>query len=140
MENTQGFHTVTSTDRRAWLWVRLPFDPWLLTADELQVVSLLSLTYSVLLLGARLTCKWEYLSYDDAVLGLGYAFAAAHYGTIFQAIAGGLGALTAISSSSKIASVAEVRRAFRPRDRSLLAENFCSTISHPGSSAFSRCA
>lgn len=80
------------------------------------MVSLLSLTYSVLLLAARLTCKWEYLSYDDAVLGLGYVFAAVHYGIILQAISGGLGALATIPSLPQIATVAEVRWTARWRN------------------------
>lgn len=103
------------------------------------MVSLLSLTYSMLLLGARLTYKWEFLSYDDAVLGLGYVFAAAHYGTILKAISDGLGALTTVSSSSQVSTIAEVSSVSRPQVQSVPADAAHSTTSRPGSSAWSHC-
>ena len=56
MNDLHGFEPMTPSDHRAWLWV----------------VSLLSLTYSFLCLGARLTGKWDLLWWDDAVLGLAY--------------------------------------------------------------------
>lgn len=112
MATNHGFQTVTDVDHRAWLWVsscRSVHDFSALAPDkDAQVVSLLSLTYSILCMGARLTCKWEHLSYDDIVLGLGYLVAFAHYGTIFHAISIGVGALATIESQSKLATAAEV--------------------------------
>ena len=68
-----GFEPVTPVDHRAWLWVgphlRRQTDRF---TDSSQVVSLLSLTYSALCLGARLIGKWDLLWYDDAVIGLAY--------------------------------------------------------------------
>lgn len=41
-------------------------------ADTAKVASILSLIYSLLAFGARITVKWELLFYDDAVLGVAY--------------------------------------------------------------------
>ena len=71
--NQHGFETVTPVDHRAWLWVRLlPQRRRDCLADYPQVVSLLSLTYSALCLGARLIGKWDLLWYADAVIGVAY--------------------------------------------------------------------
>lgn len=61
-------------------------------------------------MGARCTCKWEQLWYDDAVLGLGYIVAAGHFGTIFHSISSGMGASALYGESSHMGMVAEVRR------------------------------
>ncbi|QIW95586.1 hypothetical protein AMS68_001104 [Peltaster fructicola] len=73
--NDHGFTTPTGDNSRPWLWT----------------VSLLSLLYSLLALGARITSKWDLLWFDDALLGGAYIIAFAHYGTIFSAISNGLG-------------------------------------------------
>ncbi|KAK3713083.1 hypothetical protein LTR37_008768 [Vermiconidia calcicola] len=86
-----GFETITTTDHRAWLWV----------------VSILSLLYSGLVLGARVTGKWELLHYDDAVLGVAYVFAFAHYGILFKAILCGLGASTLVIPQALMTNAAE---------------------------------
>jgi hypothetical protein len=49
-----GFQTPTSDDHRPWVWV----------------VTLLSLIYSFLCLGARMLAKWEMFWWDDAILGM----------------------------------------------------------------------
>ena len=70
-----GFEPVTPVDHRAWLWVRLPpqhQQDCFTDSFPSQVVSLLSLTYSALCLGARLIGKWDLLWYDDAVMGVAY--------------------------------------------------------------------
>jgi hypothetical protein len=51
-----GFGTPTSDDRRPWLWV----------------VSIVSCTYSVLTLAARLMAKFDILAAEDAILGAAY--------------------------------------------------------------------
>ena len=56
LSDAHGFAPVNLDDHRAWLWV----------------VGLLSCTYSVLALAARITGKWGLLFWDDAVLGIGY--------------------------------------------------------------------
>jgi hypothetical protein len=41
-------------------------------SDGAQVASILSLIYSLLAFGARVTVKWELLFYDDLVLAVAY--------------------------------------------------------------------
>lgn len=73
MQGQHGFHTATTKDHRAWLWVRLmPFSTLSRPVDTTQVASILSLLYSMLCLAARLVGKWEMLWWDDAVLGIAY--------------------------------------------------------------------
>jgi hypothetical protein len=51
-----GFGTPTAEDRRPWLWA----------------ASIMSCTYSILTLVARLTAKFELLAAEDAILGVAY--------------------------------------------------------------------
>ncbi|KAK1059879.1 hypothetical protein LTR74_012295 [Friedmanniomyces endolithicus] len=89
--DSYGFTTSSPDDRRAWLWT----------------IGLLSCIYSSLSLAARLTSKWELLWYDDALLGVGYAFAYAHYGALYRAISAGLGAVTSQATQAAIEAAAE---------------------------------
>ncbi|KAK3723475.1 hypothetical protein LTR37_001727 [Vermiconidia calcicola] len=109
MNEKHGFETITTTDHRAWLWVRLHVEVEITSRpdDIRQVVSILSLLYSGLVLGARVTGKWELLHYDDAVLGVAYVFAFAHYGILFKAILCGLGASTLVIPQALMTNAAE---------------------------------
>lgn len=113
MVDKHGFETVTDTDHRAWLWVsrssRLVLSRASFSHGRSQVVSLLSLTYSLLCMGARVTCKWEQLSWDDGVLAVAYVVAFVHFGLILDAISLGLGAFATMESAARLTTVAEVR-------------------------------
>ncbi|KAK1068624.1 hypothetical protein LTR74_005495 [Friedmanniomyces endolithicus] len=89
--DSYGFTTSSPDDQRPWLWT----------------IGLLSCIYSSLSLAARLTSKWELLWYDDALLGVGYAFAYAHYGALYRAISAGLGAVTSQATQATIEAAAE---------------------------------
>ncbi|KAK5129234.1 hypothetical protein LTR08_003737 [Meristemomyces frigidus] len=70
-----GFGTSTSDDRRPWLWV----------------ASIVSCTYSILILAARLMSKLELLAGEDAIIGVAYLFGVAHWALLDRATYVGLG-------------------------------------------------
>ncbi|KAF2717935.1 hypothetical protein K431DRAFT_205500, partial [Polychaeton citri CBS 116435] len=71
-----GFSTPAPNDRRPWLWV----------------ASIVSLSYSLLTLVARLLAKWELLGVEDGLIIGAYVFGVIHWGLFNRAIFEGLGA------------------------------------------------